>query len=88
MYKSGLIRKDRVIFKIYYVTTWLTNNCNTRIARFSKIKDNQTMKFGHLIEYNMRKIFVEKSYPKCCEETIPGPFSEKSKLSLSLDQQS
>ena len=26
---------------------------------------NQTMKFGQLIEYNMRNIFLEKSYTKC-----------------------
>ena len=29
------------------------------------------MKFGPLIEYNMRKIFAEKSYTKCSGETIP-----------------
>ena len=29
------------------------------------------MKFGPLIEYNMRKIFAEKSYTKCGGETIP-----------------
>ena len=32
------------------------------------------MKFGQLIEYNMRNTFVEKSYPKCLGETIPRPF--------------
>ena len=46
------------------------------------------MKFGQLIEYNMRNIFVEKSYTKCGGETIPRPFSKKSKLSISLDQYS
>ena len=46
------------------------------------------MKFGQLIEYNIRNIFAEKSYTKCGEETIPRPFSKKSKLSLTLDQQS
>ena len=44
------------------------------------------MKIGQLIEYNMRKIFVEKSYTKFAEETIPRPLSKKSKLSISLDQ--
>ena len=43
------------------------------------------MKFGQLIEYNMRNIFVEKSYSKCAGETIPT-LSKKSKLSISLDQ--
>ena len=47
---------------------------------------NQAMKFGQLIEFNMRKIFHEKSYTKCGGDTIPRPFSEKSNLSKSLDQ--
>ena len=44
------------------------------------------MKFGQLIECNMRNIFLEKSYTKCGGETSPRPFSEKLKLSISLDQ--
>ena len=28
------------------------------------------MKFGQLIEYNVRNIFLEKSYTKCGRETI------------------
>ena len=44
------------------------------------------MKFGQLIEYNMRNVFLEKSYTKCGGETSPRPFSEKLKLSISLDQ--
>ena len=32
------------------------------------------MKFGQLIEYNMRNIFLEKSYSKCGGESIPRPF--------------
>ena len=38
------------------------------------------MKFGQLIEYNIRNIFLGKSYTKCSEETIPRPFSKKSKI--------
>ena len=44
------------------------------------------MKFGQLIEYNMRYTFVEKAFSKCGGETIPRSFSKKSKLSISLDQ--
>ena len=44
------------------------------------------MKLDQLIEYNMRNIFVQKSYTKCAGETIPRPLSKKSKLSISLDQ--
>ena len=36
----------------------------------------------------MRDIFPEKSFTKCGEETSPRPYSEKSKLSISLDQYS
>ena len=46
------------------------------------------MKFGQLIEYNMKNIFLVKSYTKCGEETSPRPFSGKLKLSISLDQPS
>ena len=44
------------------------------------------MKFGQLVEYNMRNVFLEKSYAKRCRETSPRPFSEKLKLSTFLDQ--
>ena len=49
-------------------------------------KGNQTMKFGMLIEHNMRNIFLEKSYTKYGTETTPRPFSKQSKLSKSLNQ--
>ena len=48
-------------------------------------KGNQTMKFHQLTEYDMRNIFLVKSYTKYSGETIPRPFSKKSKLSISLD---
>ena len=44
------------------------------------------MKFGQLMEYKMRNTFLEKLYTKYGGETIPIPFSKKSKLSISLDQ--
>ena len=37
----------------------------------SRSKGNQAMKFGQLVEYSMRNIFLNKSYPKCDEEAIP-----------------
>ena len=49
-------------------------------------KGDQIMKFGQLIEYNLRNIFLEKSYTKCGRETIPRLFFTKQKLSISLDQ--
>ena len=44
------------------------------------------MKCGQLVAYNMRNIFVDKSYTKCAGETIPRLLSKKSELSISLDQ--
>ena len=74
---------------MYDVITWLTNNCNTHIAQYLRSKSNhKTMKIVQLVEYNIRNIFLEKSYTKCGGETSPRPFSTKSKLSISLNQQS
>ena len=55
------------------------------LPNISRSKGNQTMKFGQLLEYNMKNIFVETSYTKCGGGTIPRPFSKKLKLSRSLD---
>ena len=44
------------------------------------------MKFGQLIEHDIKNIFLEKSYTKRGGETINRPFSKKLKLSISLDQ--
>ena len=35
------------------------------------------MKVGQLIEYNMKNIFVKKSYTTCGGENIPRLFSKK-----------
>ena len=45
------------------------------LPNIPKSKGNQTMKFGHLIEYNIRKMFLENSYTKCGGEAIPRSFS-------------
>ena len=57
------------------------------LPNIARGKGNQTMKFGQLIEYNLRNSFVEKSYTKYAAKTIPRPLSKTSKLSISLDQQ-
>ena len=56
------------------------------LPNIARSEGNQTMKFGQLIEYNMRSIFVEKSYTKCAGETFPRPLSKISKFSRSLNQ--
>ena len=44
------------------------------------------MKFDKLIERNMKKYFLKKSYAKCGGKTNSRHFFEKSKPSISLDQ--
>ena len=58
------------------------------LTNISRIKDNQAMKFGQLMEYNLRNIFLEESYTQYGEETIPRPFFKKLILSISPDQYS
>ena len=53
------------------------------LPNISRRKDNETMKFGQLMEYNMRNIFVEKSCTKCGAETILRLFSKKPKSNIS-----
>ena len=56
------------------------------LPNISRSKSNQTMRFGQLIEYNMRITFIKKLYTKWGGETIPRLFSEKLKLRISLEQ--
>ena len=46
------------------------------------------MKLGQLIKYNMRNVFLEKSYTKSGGEASRRPFYNKVKLSVSPDQKS
>ena len=56
------------------------------LRNISRSEGNQGTEFDQLTEYNIRNIFLEKSYTKYGGKTIPRPFSEKSKLSKCLDQ--
>ena len=57
-----LDKKARGNFKIYDDTN------------ISRSKDNQTMKFGQLIEYNMRNIFLKNYAQNVLEKLVPEPF--------------
>ena len=46
------------------------------LPNISGSKGNQTMKFGQLIECNIRNLFLEKSYTKSGGETSPDPFQK------------
>ena len=47
------------------------------LPNISKSKCNQTIKFGQLIEYNMKNIFLEKLYTNCGGKTISRSFYKK-----------
>ena len=45
------------------------------LPNISRSKGDQALKFGQLIEFNMRNIFLEKSFTKYGgEKLVPGPF--------------
>ena len=44
------------------------------------------MQLSQLIGYNMRNIFIEKSYTNCGGKAITGRYSLKLKFNISLDQ--
>ena len=69
---------NKANFKLYVVTIHTLLN-------ISRSKCNQAMKFDHLIEHNVKNIFLEKSYTKCGGETVPRSFPKKPKLRTSLN---
>ena len=86
MYRDGLIRKIRLISKFMASQPGEQTIAIHILRNISRSKGNQTIKCGQLVEYNITKISLEKSYTKYGGETIPGPFSKKLRLSISLDQ--
>ena len=86
MWKNGFILKIRLISIFMMSQTEVLNMAIYILLNISRSTDNKVMKFGPLVEYNMRNIFLEKSYAKSSGETIPRPLSKKSKSSLSLDE--
>ena len=84
----GHIAKQRdqgakVNCKLYDVTNWEINNSNTHIAENHNSKGNQKIKLDHIVRYNMRNIFLEKSYTKYCGKASPRNFSKNLKWSMS-----
>ena len=88
-----IMQQNGLIIKIILISNFMTSQPGYQtivihiFPNISRSKDNQTMKFSQLIEYNIKNIFLKKSYTKCSGETSPRPFFEKFKLSISLDQQ-
>ena len=69
-----------VNFKNHDVTDWTTNNCNTHIPQYLKTQRQPVNQ--------IRSVNQIWSYTRCGGEAGPAPFYKKSKLSISLDQQS
>ena len=72
-----MIRKIRLISKFMTSQPGKQTIAIHLLPNISRSKGNLTIKFGQLIEYNMKNIFVEKSYTKYGGETVSRPFSEK-----------
>ena len=63
--------------------TWQTGkqtNAINILRNISRYRINQTMEFGQLVEYNIRNIYLNRSYTKCGGNTIPKVFSKNSNL--------
>ena len=71
--KNELIRKIRLISK--FMTSQPGQQAITKhiFPNISQSKGNQTIKFGQLIEYSNRNIFLRKSYRKWGSETGSRP---------------
>ena len=58
------------------------------MPNISRNKHNQSMKFGQLIDYNTKNFFLKSHTYNLVVKLLPDTFLKKSKLSVSLDQQS
>ena len=85
MQKNCLIKKIKLISKSITSQPAKQTIAINILSNISRSKGNGTMKFGQLIEYCVRNIFLEKSYTKYDGETISRSFSKKSKLGIYLD---
>ena len=75
MFENDLIRKQRLISIFMTSKTWKQITVIHILPNVSRSKDNQTKKFVHLIEYNIRNFNTKKT--KCGAEVSSRPFSKK-----------
>ena len=80
MLKNGLIRKIRVISKFIILQPGKQTIAIHILPNISRSIGNRTMKFSQLVENSKSNIFLEKSYTKCCGETILRLISKKIKI--------
>ena len=77
-----MIRKIRLISEFMTSQLGKQTTAIRILPNISRSKSNQMMKFGLLIEYDTRNIFLEKSCAEWSGETIPRPFSKTLSISL------
>ena len=81
-----VMQKNNLIRKIRLTSNFVTSRSSSQtmaiqmLINISISKGNQKMKFGELIEFNARNIFLEKSYTNCEGETISRLFSKRIKI--------
>ena len=75
MQQNGWIRKIMLVSNFMTSQPGYQANVIHILSNISRNKGNQTLKFGQLIEYNIRNIIFEKSYTKYDKETSSRPFS-------------
>ena len=56
------------------------------IFNISRNKEKQALKFGQLLEYKIRNVFIAKSYNKMWWRNYCQTFKKKKKLRISLDE--
>ena len=71
--KNGLIRKIRLISKFMTSQPGQQTIAINILPNISRSKDNKTMEFFQVIEYNKRNIFLQNSCRKWGRETSSRP---------------
>ena len=71
--KNGLIRKIGLISKFLTSQPGLQTIAIHILSNISQSKGNQKMKFGQLIEYNKRNVFLQRLCGKWGRETSSRP---------------
>ena len=71
--EKQLDQKDKINFKIHDATTWFRNKCNTDIVNISRSKENQTVKFGQLIEH-CETFFLKNHIQNVVKKLVPDLF--------------
>ena len=71
--EKWLVKKAKVNFKIYGVTDRQQIITIHTLSKISISKGNRAMKFGQLIEKNVRNLFLQNSYRKLGREASSRP---------------